>query len=476
MNVRHASIMIALILALTACGNEPAIPSGSSIEQSFESNGTEEGMKETNDSTENLPRATKRFEPVDEIINAELYDGYVQIDDILLKDDMSMTFKDVYELLSNGENAQHYNFFTSENEPIDLNYTLDARRDADHPDNIDYVDIVLTKDNELFALIKVYNTSNVEMSLADSLVSCIYTTQDCIDTQNIILAHGIRCNGEGIDPSTFLSDFFKYIPTDKEKSPSYFCDITSETPLICEITYPMIGAYIYFHETLSKYEPFYNMKTLKLDFSDEDNIKCISRWAGNSSMTSGRINSAYYLYKYPEIVSVPYYETEVAYVPHIRSEEDQETIYIPDLLSEQISSDQKNSSESDNNSSGWGDEEVTEYVDEEYGIHFYLPSDLTVTVKGPLYNWGIVNRSYYVTGRGMTDEYLCQTEKCSDAVHNDSDPPEDELHGEIAHQDGYHYSINFINPETQYDFQLSPSMIKFMNSYRQKILSTAWIE
>ncbi len=41
----------------------------------------------------------------------------------------------------------------------------------------------------------------------------------------------------------------------------------------------------------------------------------------------------------------------------------------------------------------WGNTSVKEYVDDEYGIHFYLPSDLSVTIAPPLYNEGIVNRS-----------------------------------------------------------------------------------
>ncbi|MBE5830951.1 MAG: hypothetical protein E7306_04330 [Butyrivibrio sp.] len=164
-------------------------------------------------------------------------------------------------------------------------------------------------------------------------------------------------------------------------------------------------------------------------------------------------------------------------ISHLNSVSFNESKTSSDDNKEEKDTENNDTNTANNNSTDkWGDTEVTEYVDDEYGIHFYLPSDLTVTVKGPLYNWGIVNRSYYVTGRGMKDEYLCQTQKCSDEVHNDSDPPEDELHGEIAHKDGYHYSINFINPETQYDFTLSSAMIEFMAEYRQKILDSAWVE
>ena len=118
----------------------------------------------------------------------------------------------------------------------------------------------------------------------------------------------------------------------------------------------------------------------------------------------------------------------------------------------------------------------TEYIDEVTGIHFYLPDDLEVIAKKPVYNSETAGHAYYITGEGMNDEFLFQTDKLSDKTYEDSDAPEDELYGEVAHENGYHYSINFINPDTQYDFQLSDSAVKFIKNNRDDILKNAWIE
>ncbi len=121
----------------------------------------------------------------------------------------------------------------------------------------------------------------------------------------------------------------------------------------------------------------------------------------------------------------------------------------------------------------WGTSDLTEYVDPKYGVHFFIPSDITLTPKTPFYNMDIAV-AYYATGRGMNDEFLLQVQKAPANMGGDS--IEDELYGKIAAKDGYEYSINFPNPDTQYDLVLSSSMEQFIRTYRQTILSTAYVE
>lgn len=136
----------------------------------------------------------------------------------------------------------------------------------------------------------------------------------------------------------------------------------------------------------------------------------------------------------------------------------------------------ENTTETDSDKNNSARDGYIEYADEVTGIHFYLPDDLEVVAKNPIYNSDTAGHAYYISGEGMNDEFLFQTDKLSDQTYDNSDGPEDELYGEVAHEDGYHYSINFVNPDTQYDFKLSDSAVKFIKNNRDDILENAWVE
>ena len=56
----------------------------------------------------------------------------------------------------------------------------------------------------------------------------------------------------------------------------------------------------------------------------------------------------------------------------------------------------------------WGDTSVTEYIDPELNVHFYLPDTVTVHLE-PTNDWEVTGYSAYLTGEGMNNERFLTT-------------------------------------------------------------------
>ena len=119
----------------------------------------------------------------------------------------------------------------------------------------------------------------------------------------------------------------------------------------------------------------------------------------------------------------------------------------------------------------WG-EEVTEYYDENLGIHFYLPADLTVTISEPQM-WGDAGKSIYVSGRGMKNEYLFSTTYVTREVNANSDAAEADYRL-VSDENGRIYHMAFAS-DMDYP-EPSSSVLSFVNQYADRIAEAAWVD
>ena len=71
----------------------------------------------------------------------------------------------------------------------------------------------------------------------------------------------------------------------------------------------------------------------------------------------------------------------------------------------------------------WGKTSVKEYVDDDLGVHFFIPSKYTVSLEKPQ-NWETTGVSVYLSGNGINHEYLFTTGAESREVNSNSDAGE----------------------------------------------------
>ncbi|RKM53786.1 hypothetical protein D6853_15085 [Butyrivibrio sp. X503] len=140
----------------------------------------------------------KQFEPCEEIINASLKDAYVQIDDVLLKMDGSMTIGEVVDLLKQGVDGEYYSFSA---ERSDEEFQFDTALIAKNEDMY----IVVYKNGKEYAeLMAFFDEGQSEESailvknalFVDLRPFAVYDPK-CLD--NIFIFKGMPFNGTGYD-------------------------------------------------------------------------------------------------------------------------------------------------------------------------------------------------------------------------------------------------------------------------------------
>lgn len=441
---RTISLMIIVaMLATTACGKEEVSMSADDLElrDAIQEELTQEDIDFINevksemeedyvaeDSSAEASSAetvyTLDFEPTDEILNAKFDEGKVQVGKDMIFQLFTMTFADVDKIISESGESERYKWDKYDQ------YVPDEEKICLRIDGEAYLEFVFKN----FA-----DQGNIRTKIEDCRlieINRYFNTPD----KKVYYAGGICSDGRNINLDNIESLFVGYeegYEDDKQTGKWYFSN---------SFKYGLSIMSQYGAKSFVKgYTPYFYEYQFAMDKSDG---KC--KGIGLSS----HLNS-YWNYKDLGL--------------------NQDDYILLDLLQNDSASQNDSSTTDEHSDSAWGDIEVKEYVDDEYGIHFYLPASAKITVKEPWYNFDIVNRTYYISGDGFNgEEYLCQTQKAPEGMGGDS--IEDELFGEIAKKDGYVYSINFLNPDTQYDFELSDAMIKFISDYRQKILDSAWVE
>jgi hypothetical protein len=439
---------LALILFVTpvvsACGSETAEMTADDAEilDDIQDDLTEEDREIINEIKEELQEDasveasseesiayTLDFEPTEEILNAKFDEGKFQVGKDMVFQLFTMTFADVNKIISESSESERYSW-------------------DDYDQYVPYSEHVLLRidgDGYLaFTFTNYADHANIRTKIEDCTLTGIEILWNRPD-KTIYYAGGINSDGRNVNLDNIENLFDGYNEGHKhdyQPNKWYYQDVAK-----------MVSqAHEYYLSTLSKYgkkndmggySPYNFNYVFDMDFSDG---KCKS-------------------------IKLNVDLNENSYSKLGLNQDDY-------VMVDSLKSDSESQSDSniDNNIMGvWGDVEVKEYVDDEYGIHFYLPTTAKITVKEPWYNFDIVNRTYYISGEGFNgEEYLCQTQKAPEGMGGDS--IEDELYGEIAKKDGYVYSINFLNPDTQYDFELSDAMIEFISDYRKKILDSAWVE
>ncbi|WP_141107690.1 hypothetical protein [Butyrivibrio sp. YAB3001] len=454
-------IMSMSLMLLSACGgNNKVDQTEKEINEFFENELTDEDKEVLNEIASELEKDlnseeqtgnetdenmySSDFEPLPEIINASYTDGKVQVGKDMIFQLHSMTFADVNKIINESSEASRYEW-----EEYDK-YVPEQER------------ITLKLDGKNYLVFHFANTidyGNAKIKIDDCRLNYI---QSWNYPGTVYYAGGIRSDGKDINFDNIESLFEGY-----ENGSEYIGD--SITPFGAG---SRPNTWTYSDWTGLQGHSGYDLSVVsEYGFSREYFQTCYYPYIYNYhfyiDLSTGECDS----------VEMSFVSSGVSYedlgLNHENYIVDDNSV---DNNAESDDTDEAEEDSSDSTTEIWGDISVKEYVDEEFGIHFYLPSELEVTTKEPLYNSGLVNKAYYVTGMGMNNEYLCQAEKCSDSVYENSDAPEDELYGEIDHKNGYHYSINFWDPETQYNIQLSDAMVKIISTYRQKILDSAWVE
>ncbi|SEK65804.1 RNA polymerase sigma factor, sigma-70 family [Butyrivibrio sp. ob235] len=120
----------------------------------------------------------------------------------------------------------------------------------------------------------------------------------------------------------------------------------------------------------------------------------------------------------------------------------------------------------------WGDTEITEYYDSNLGVHFYLPTELSVSLETPEY-WGDAGSLVYVTGMGMNNEYLFATTYVTREVAAGGDAAVADYRM-VSDAGGRIYELGFISEYE--DPEPTSAALSFRESYADKIAESAYID
>ncbi|MCR5094936.1 MAG: hypothetical protein K6B72_13290 [Lachnospiraceae bacterium] len=219
-------MVITMVICLSACGEKEekeekhSEKKSKKVTETVDEDFSDEDIEEMDEFSEELfgeekkeekseETEQKQFEPSQEILDARFIDGMVQIDDVLLRLDGSMTLGEVRDKLLQGEDAEEYSFSIFNNKSKEFVFTGLIEKNQ-----TDYVDLI--KHGQKYATISFrnYNAEKDISKVEDCMVCRIDANKlNNVAKNNVFYAKGINGNGNGFDVDS-VPDLFPGIEQD----------------------------------------------------------------------------------------------------------------------------------------------------------------------------------------------------------------------------------------------------------------------
>ena len=203
-NVVTAYVLTTLfcLLSVTACG-ENKESDVVNVQESATEVSTDVASTEISD--EEVPLADVTYECLDEMKEAPFESGKIQIDDVVLRFDGSMSIKELYSLLSESGNYSIKAELSSNNNPsnkAEVDYIPDLSMTND-----DFYYLYVLKNDKIYYTVASKSITLEDSAVEDSVIKRIFMEDEAMSS--CWFAYGIPATCDGLSYDELINEYLK---------------------------------------------------------------------------------------------------------------------------------------------------------------------------------------------------------------------------------------------------------------------------